>query len=730
MFSHAQLGPSCAAKRAGAAIAATALLAVAAVSAAPNAHAIVDIDGTVYNDPNGLTDSTIGGTGVGALGAWGQLYVTALAGGAVVDSVPVDAGGSYAISGLPDGSYDLVLSRYDESAQVGSTPRAGASIPADWEFVGEGITSGGDGTPDGVVTLNASGTVNFGVRTLDTDRDGEPDISDAVPGTCWDIEFAGDGVLPTGDRTMIMHSGSSQPNGSPALPADAFKPRNTSNFARIGAGVSAVSDIAPGPALNLAHQVGPASHQITVNTATTTLQQAKDQDSYVGYTFTTDGDFAMAYIDWVGFLNRIDQEAFDVTVSIQVGSEPFIDLATFNEALNDGHTTAGKENEDIEPYALAHNTTYTVRYYFYNVTGPLDFDDPYIAFDACPYAGLNGTVYIDANGLADSTVNAGTANGEATGAPGGVQMYATVIGESGDIVASVPVNADGTYAFDRLMPGNYTVQVGTVDTTGSVGHPADPPTTPTGFYNTGEHTGGGTGDDGTPDGQQTIAVVPGTNAVDFGLQRPPVVVDVSAADQLNPGGTTQVTVPTLLPSDPEDGTLTTVIIDTLPTEGTLYYNGTAVSAGQQIDNYDPTLLTVDPDDGEVSVEFTYSTVDAAGAVSAPADVVMPFGTVGIDLVKSVSGITDTNGNGLTDAGDVINYSFVVTNTGSRPLTDVVVTDPLVTVVGGPVDLAVGGVDSTTFTASYEIQTADVVAGGVENTATVSGDDPAGDPVTD
>jgi len=89
----------------------------------------------------------------------------------------------------------------------------------------------------------------------------------------------------------------------------------------------------------------------------------------------------------------------------------------------------------------------------------------------------------------------------------------------------------------------------------------------------------------------------------------------------------------------------------------------------------------------------------------------------IQLEKSVSPLTyDTDGESLV-------YTFVVTNTGNVPLTDVIVTDPLLPVAGGPVSLAVGEVDATTFTGSYSIGLAELNAGQVPNTATVSGTDP-------
>jgi large repetitive protein len=98
----------------------------------------------------------------------------------------------------------------------------------------------------------------------------------------------------------------------------------------------------------------------------------------------------------------------------------------------------------------------------------------------------------------------------------------------------------------------------------------------------------------------------------------------------------------------------------------------------------------------------------------------------LQLTKSLGAVADTNGNGLTDAGDTMSYTFIVKNTGNLALTNVTVTDAKATVVGGPISsLAVLASDSSTFTATYVFTQADIIAGGVENSATVSGTSPAG-----
>jgi uncharacterized repeat protein (TIGR01451 family) len=90
----------------------------------------------------------------------------------------------------------------------------------------------------------------------------------------------------------------------------------------------------------------------------------------------------------------------------------------------------------------------------------------------------------------------------------------------------------------------------------------------------------------------------------------------------------------------------------------------------------------------------------------------------IALVKTVSSISDVNGNTFNDVGDVINYTLTVTNVGNALLKNIYVTDPKGVVAGGPLaTLAVGASNATTFTASHVITPADVTAGTFENQAT-------------
>ncbi|MGI9404766.1 MAG: DUF7507 domain-containing protein, partial [Hyphomicrobiaceae bacterium] len=157
-----------------------------------------------------------------------------------------------------------------------------------------------------------------------------------------------------------------------------------------------------------------------------------------------------------------------------------------------------------------------------------------------------------------------------------------------------------------------------------------------------------------------------------------------------------------------------------------------------------TLTQADVDAGSFSNSATGSGLDPSSQPvtdisdsANPADgpgpddpTVMPLPAQSSMALVKVATIND-GGNGRIDAGDTIDYTFRVENTGNTTLTNVTVTDPLVTVSGGPiVTFAPAAIDTTTFTATYTITQADVDAGSFSNSATVTGTDPSNNPVSD
>ena len=246
-----------------------------------------------------------------------------------------------------------------------------------------------------------------------------------------------------------------------------------------------------------------------------------------------------------------------------------------------------------------------------------------------PQVHLSGNVFHDANALTDSTVNT---TGSVTTIPTG--LFVTLVDSAGNAVATVPVQANGSYDFGNVAPGTYSVvlhQTAAGSTT---------PSLPTGWNNTGEHLGANAGSDGTVNGTLPNIVVTATDVTNanFGVQQPPVadpkeyLIDQPVTDAIVPlnGSHTSTGTGTSSPdqltgTDPEDGTLNgsgkdrTVVITTLPNNGELYYNGVLVTPGQVIPNYNPDSLAIKlTGAGYTSTTFEYAYVDEAGVQSPPA----------------------------------------------------------------------------------------------------------------
>lgn len=120
--------------------------------------------------------------------------------------------------------------------------------------------------------------------------------------------------------------------------------------------------------------------------------------------------------------------------------------------------------------------------------------------------------------------------------------------------------------------------------------------------------------------------------------------------------------------------------------------------------------------------WTYYQAQAEGEVEIPGDC-----NPALALDKTGE-LNDANANGVADAGETIDYSFTVRNTGNSAVTDVTIADPRVTGVS-PASAGLAVLGEQVFTAApYTVTQADIDAGGVTNTASASGLDPFGDDV--
>ena len=107
------------------------------------------------------------------------------------------------------------------------------------------------------------------------------------------------------------------------------------------------------------------------------------------------------------------------------------------------------------------------------------------------------------------------------------------------------------------------------------------------------------------------------------------------------------------------------------------------------------------------------------------DVIVNLPQPGITIVKGPPVNGDQDGSGDVTLGDILTFTIVVTNTGTAALTNVVIVDNTITMVGGssPCAVLLPG-ETCTFIGEYEITLDDIDFGMVTeiiNTASVSSD---------
>ncbi|MGO1069981.1 DUF7507 domain-containing protein [Lysobacter sp. CA199] len=279
------------------------------------------------------------------------------------------------------------------------------------------------------------------------------------------------------------------------------------------------------------------------------------------------------------------------------------------------------------------------------------------------------------------------------------------------------------------LPGTYTLTYTTTvdaDASGTVGNSV---------------TGNGGGD---PDPECTNCTTSHTVAE-------PVIVSSKSSDPatgttVNPGATITYTLSTTVTTS----ALTSVYTLTDTISGDQTFGGVTSAGDYTCTGTGPLVCTLPPGTLPGTYTLSYTTTvdaDASGTVGNsvagngggdPDPECVTCTTTHTVLVEPALTFTKTAGApttnlganaSVTDAGDTIGYTFVITNTGNVNLIDVRVNDARLDVpaVCGVTTLAPN--ESTTCTGTHTITQDEVNAGTSDNTATATGTPPSGSPIT-
>ena len=172
--------------------------------------------------------------------------------------------------------------------------------------------------------------------------------------------------------------------------------------------------------------------------------------------------------------------------------------------------------------------------------------------------------------------------------------------------------------------------------------------------------------------------------------------------------------------------LTDVIVaDPMMENGQTVIPSLAAGAEQTI-TYTHTVTAGDVAAGKVSNTATVSGTNPNGEDPADKTVTKEVAVTDVPVQNPELTIVKTADRTVAKLGDIITYTITVENSGNVALTNITLSDPMMTLAGvsGEIgELDAGEIDVTTYT--HTVTETDVLAGQVINTATVSGTNPDG-----
>ncbi|PWJ57353.1 hypothetical protein CLV98_10760 [Dyadobacter jejuensis] len=286
---------------------------------------------------------------------------------------------------------------------------------------------------------------------------------------------------------------------------------------------------------------------------------------------------------------------------------------------------------------------------------------------------LSGSVFNDANGLSDLTVN-GTKIGQLSSSPS-IPLFVNISDAAGTTVASVAVDPAGNYQWTTANYNNeeYTFSLNTIQAT--VGQPKLPtPSSLTGkdgavWANIGENMGTGTGSDGTPNGEVKATIAnAGIANINFGIEMAPIAGKGNFT-ATNAKGSAFIDVPLATftnlahSSDDTPGNVAKIIITSIPANATaikingvtydsgnpMPINGVEISTDANGLPVSGTTISINPDsDGATTVVIPFMAVDNAGVKSVNKATEGQATVALSDPLQTISGSVFNDTNGLSD----------------------------------------------------------------------------------
>ncbi|MFZ4555218.1 MAG: beta strand repeat-containing protein [Pseudanabaena sp.] len=386
----------------------------------------------------------------------------------------------------------------------------------------------------------------------------------------------------------------------------------------------------------------------------------------------------------VGGLNNND----GTTVTAFNGATPIPITAANFSALSSGMSIVG--GNTVFSSITSGGTSVDTNTYFLAIPGPVTnvtvvsgknqvnnnaaVTIGFTTFNIC-YSTISGTVFRDIDG--SKLQNGGEVGTNAGG------LNAVLVNSSNQVVATTAVATNGTYSFNNVVPGTFTVRITTNTPTVGLTPPAI--TLPTGWVSTGENLNGVI-EGGPADSIISVTVTPANiTGINLGIEELPTAVGGTAASQANPTGTNTVTVDSALftgSTDP-DGSVASYKITAFPSNttsitinGTNYTSATFPAGGVTVTTAQLAGILIDPINGAVTVGIPFQAIDNAGQTSSNTSTVnLPFTAVASNpnllLVKRITAINDAPittavNDGVASADDNANWRSTTSTTPISP----------------------------------------------------------------